>query len=924
MDVDIPLRKMTVLTGVSGSGKTSLALDTIYAEGQRRYVESLSSYARQFLGQMPKPRVDFISGLAPAIAIEQKPASTSPRSTIGTVTEIYDYMRVLFARIGIPHCHLCGREISTQTAQQIVDRLMESQEGTRAHIMSPIKLERGNEYETLLKRALKDGYARAWVDGQLVDLGDEIEIDRRRKHDVAIVVDRVAVRRDNRGRLTEAVETALAAEHSERRVLVEFFPPDAQGEAAAEDGDNESLEMFSEDFACVECGISFDEITPQSFSFNNPVGMCLGCNGLGAVFAADPDLIIPDRSMSIKAGAIVPLGPVTSRNPIFGYLKALAEQYEFGLDQPFGELSEEQQKIILHGSNGKTELSELSFRFRGVVSSLEWAYERERYRRECSPYMRDVPCPKCGGGRLKPESVAVTVGGKSVIDVIDLSVGQTARFFSELRLTPRQEEIGGEVLKEIRSRLQFLVDVGLDYLTLGRSAPTLSGGEAERIRLASQLGCGLAGVLYVLDEPTVGLHQRDNHRLLNALQNLRDLGNSVLIVEHDRDTIATADHMLDFGPGAGTLGGQIVASGTPDQVKAEDGSLTAHYLTGKLKIHASKFRRTPDGGWLEIVGARHNNLKGINARIPLGVLSCITGVSGSGKSSLINDILHKSLAHKLHRANALPGDHDGIKGLKNINKVINIDQNPLGDTPRSSPATYIEAFSEIRYLYAELPEARTRGFKARRFSFNVKGGQCGACDGNGYRKVEMHFLADLWIECDVCEGTRYKKEILEVKYKGKSIADVLEMTALEALELLQNIPKIKRRLQMLCDVGLEYIKLGQSATTLSGGEAQRVKLAKELARPGTGRTIYLLDEPTTGLHFADIQKLLDVLNRLVDKGNTVVVIEHNLDVIKNADYIIDLGPEGGDEGGEIVACGTPEELAQVEESYTGQFVKSVL
>jgi len=929
VDVDIPLQKMTVLTGVSGSGKTSLALDTVYAEGQRRYVESLSSYARQFLGQMPKPRVDFISGLAPAVAIEQKPASKSPRSTVGTVTEIYDYMRVLFARIGTPHCHQCGREISTQTVQQIVDRIMAFPEGTRAYIMSPVEIERNENYETVFKRAFKDGFARAWVDGQLMDLGTEIEIDRRRKHDVAIVVDRLVISQDNRSRLSEAVETALSGEYSSRKVLVEFFPTSDSHAGAGlslrpEDEDAQTLQMFSEEFACVECGISFDEITPQTFSFNSPDGMCPGCNGLGTIRAANPALIVLDNEKSIRDGAILPWGAIPSSNPLSSYLETLSEHYGFSLEQPFGELSEEHQNIILFGSDEEIEVGELSFRFRGVASSLEWAHEKRRYRREIGPFMTNVPCPKCGGGRLRPEGVAVTINGKSIVNVVDMPIGQTVRFFDELQLTERQEEIAVEVLKEIRSRLQFLVDVGIDYLTLGRSAPTLSGGEAGRIRLASQLGCGLAGVLYVLDEPTVGLHQRDNHRLLKALQNLRELGNSVIVVEHDRDTIVASDHMLDFGPGAGDMGGQIVASGSPDQVTNGNHSLTADYLSGKLNVQASEFRRTPNEKWLEIVGARHNNLKNIDVKFPLGLFICITGVSGSGKSSLIDDILHKSLARKLHRAHSHPGEHDAIKGLEYIKKVINIDQKPLGETPRANPVTYIGAFSEIRHLYAELPEAKMRGFKMRQFSFNAKEGRCGACRGHGYRRIEMHFLADVWVKCDVCNGARYKKEILNIKYKGKNIADVLEMTAPEALELFQNVPKIKRRLQMLCDVGLDYLKLGQSATTLSGGEAQRVKLAKELARPSTGNTVYLLDEPTTGLHFADIQKLLDVLNRLVDKGNTVVVIEHNLDVIKNADYIIDLGPEGGDKGGQIVACGTPEELAQVEASHTGRFIRDVL
>lgn len=933
VDVEIPLRKMTVLTGVSGSGKTSLALDTIYAEGQRRYVESLSSYARQFLGQMPKPHVDFISGLAPAIAIEQKPASISPRSTVGTVTEIYDYMRVLFARIGTPHCHQCGREISTQTAQQIVDKIMSQPEETRIYVMSPVNLERGEDYQTILNRAFGEGYARAWIDGELVDLKGDMEIDRRRRHDVAIVVDRIVIRQDSRSRLTEAVETALSADHSDHRVLVEYFPPSGSEQEA--DEENRYTEEFSEEFACVECGISFDEITPQSFSFNNPVGMCNNCEGLGSVRAAAPELIVPDGKRSIRSGAVAPWGYVYPMNSISPYLEALAEHYGFSLDQPFDELSEKQQNIILYGnkpvgeksmdlSSMEAEPGTLLARFRGVANAMEWAHKKGRYRREISPYLKNAPCPVCGGGRLRPESVAVTINDKSIIDMIDMPIGQVSEFFAKVNLTDQQMEIATEVLKEVRDRLQFLVDVGLDYLNLSRSAPTLSGGEAERIRLASQLGCGLAGVLYVLDEPTVGLHQRDNHRLLKALGNLRDLGNSVIVVEHDRDAIAAADHMLDFGPGAGVMGGQIVASGRPDQIHSDNGSITADYLAGRLEIQASQFRRPRDKKHLEIQGARHNNLKDIDVKIPLGVLTCVTGVSGSGKSSLINDILHKSLARKYHRANAVPGDHDNIRGISFINKVIDIDQKPIGDTPRSNPVTYIGAFAEIRRLYSELPEARIRGFKARRFSFNVKSGQCSVCHGNGYRRIEMHFLADVWIKCDSCGGSRYKREVLEVKYKGKSIADVLQMTALEAADLFQNVPTVKRQLQMLCDVGLDYIELGQSAVTLSGGEAQRVKLAKELARPSTGKTLYLLDEPTTGLHFADIQKLLDVLNRLVDNGNTVVVIEHNLDVIKNADYIIDLGPEGGDEGGSVVACGTPEELALVAESYTGQYISELL
>jgi excinuclease ABC subunit A len=918
IDVDIPLNRMTVLTGVSGSGKSSLALDTIYAEGQRRYVESLSSYARQFLGQMPKPHVDYISGLAPTIAIEQKPASISPRSTVGTVTEIYDYMRVLFARIGIPHCHKCAREISTQTSKQIVDRIMSQPEGTRTYVIAPVKLGKGDDYETIFKQALNNGYARGWVDGQVIYLNEHEEIGRRRRYNVGIIVDRIVLDAENRSRLAEAVETALSADYSSHRVLIEFFPPETNDEPSS------FTQMFSEEFACVYCGISFSEITPQSFSFNNPDGMCPRCKGLGTVFTADPNLVIPDKRKGIRLGAIVPWGVILPINPIHRYLKALADRYGFNLDRPFGELPEKIQRLILYGSNEEIKVDNLSFRFKGIATSIDWTYEHERYRRECSPFMGNAVCPVCVGSRLKPEAIAVTLDDKSIIDLVSMPIRQVKEFFDNVHLTERQREIGGEVLEEIQSRLQFLSDVGLEYLTLGRNATTLSGGEAERIRLASQLGCGLAGVLYVLDEPSVGLHQRDNNRLLKALRNLRDIGNTVMIVEHDHDAIMTSDHMIDFGPGAGVKGGQIVAVGTPSDVIAGNGSLTAQYLSGKKKIKASRFRRPIGDKWLEVVGARQHNLKNINVRIPLSVFTCVTGVSGSGKSSLINDILYKSLARKLHRANTQPGDHDSIAGLKFVDKVINIDQTALGDTPRSNPATYIEAFSEIRFLYSELPEARMLGLKPRRFSFNVKGGQCEACEGNGYKRIQMHFLADVWVQCDVCHGARYKKEVLEVKYKGKSISEVLDMTATEALEFFSNIPSVRKRLQVLCDVGLDYIQLGQSATTLSGGEAQRVKLAKELSRPSTGKTLYLLDEPTTGLHFDDIQKLLIVLNRLVDKGNTVVVIEHNLDVIKNADYIIDLGPEGGDAGGEIVACGTPEELARIESSYTGQFIRGVL
>jgi excinuclease ABC subunit A len=926
VDIDIPLNKMTVLTGVSGSGKSSLALDTIYAEGQRRYVESLSSYARQFLGQMPKPHVDYISGLAPAIAIEQKPASISPRSTVGTVTEIYDYMRVLFARIGIPHCYKCGREISTQTSQQIVDRIMSNPEGTRAYIMSPVKLKKGEDYEGIFKQALKDGYARGWVDGQLIDLNEHVELDRRRRHDVGIIVDRVVIDSENRSRLAEAVETSLSADYSAHRVMVELFPEDNENsdDFSGQNEPTSLIRMFSEEFACVDCGISFTEITPQSFSFNNPDGMCPKCKGLGAVFTVDPNLAIPDKRKSPNIGAAVPMGLLLPNNPITKYIKLVADHHGINLNTTFDKLPIEHQRIILYGSDDDINVGSLSFKFKGVATSIEWVYDHERYRRECSPFMGNAVCPMCHGGRLRPESVSVKINDKSIVDLTLMPISHVSEFFNTIQLTERQIEIGAEVLKEIKNRLLFLTDVGLNYLTLARNATTLSGGEAERIRLASQLGCGLAGVLYVLDEPSVGLHQRDNQRLLKALKNLRDLGNTVIIVEHDHDAIVASDYMIDFGPGAGILGGHVVVAGNPTEVINGNNSLTAQYLSGKKKIQPSKFRREISDKWLEIKGARHNNLKNIDVNIPLSVFTCITGVSGSGKSSLINDILYKSLARKLHRANTHPGDHDGIGGLKFIDKVISIDQSPLGDTPRSNPATYIDVFTDIRFLYAEMPDARTMGLKARRFSFNAKGGQCEACEGNGYKRIQMHFLADIWVKCDVCHGTRYKKEVLEIKYKGKSIADVLDMTAKEAIELFSNIPAIRNRLQVLCNVGLDYINLGQSATTLSGGEAQRVKLAKELSRPSTGKTLYLLDEPTTGLHFDDIQKLLVVLSHLVDKGNTVVVIEHNLDVIRNADYIIDLGPEGGDAGGEIVAFGTPEQLSRVSASHTGKFLKEIL
>jgi excinuclease ABC subunit A len=919
IDLEIPRDKFIVFTGVSGSGKSSLAFDTLYAEGQRRYVESLSAYARQFLEKMEKPNVEYIDGLSPAIAIEQKSASKNPRSTVGTVTEIHDYLRVLYARIGKPYCYKCGEEITSQTVDQIVDRIMSLPEGTRIHVLGPLIKGRKGEYRALLDEMRRQGYVRARINGEITDLDQEIRLDEKRKHDIEIVVDRLLIKPDIRSRLAESVETALKL---------------GEGKCIVEVVGKEDI-LFSEQFACPRCGISYGELTPQMFSFNNPQGMCRACEGLGVRMEVDPELVVPDPEKSLREGAIAAWGD-PSGVYIGHILEGLSKHYKFSLDTPWKDLPVRVRHVLLYGSGDE----EVEFvwrdrkgnswryrrRFEGIIPFLERRYREaeEEEREEIEQFMSEIPCPECQGRRLRPEACSVRIGGKSIVDVCAMSVKEAYRFFEELRLDEREMMIASEVLKEIKARLGFLLNVGLDYLTLDRKAPTLSGGEAQRIRLATQIGSGLMGVLYILDEPSVGLHQRDNIRLLNTLKKLRDLGNTVIVVEHDMETILEADYVVDFGPGAGAKGGYIVATGTPQEIMKNPHSITGKYLSGELKIPIPSQRRKPSGKWLSIIGASEHNLKNIDVHIPLGTFTCITGVSGSGKSTLIGDILYKALANKLHGARTRPGKYREIRGIENIDKVINIDQQPIGRTPRSNPATYIGAYDIIREVFSMTPEARARGYKPGRFSFNVKGGRCEACKGDGIKRIEMHFLSDVWVPCEVCKGLRYNRETLEITYKGKNIADVLDMTAQEALEHFGNIPRLRRILQTLCDVGLDYIKLGQPATTLSGGEAQRVKLAKELCRKDTGRTFYILDEPTTGLHYADVQKLLNVLQRLVDAGNTVVVIEHNLEVIKTADYIIDLGPEGGDEGGWVVAVGTPEEVASVPHSYTGQFLNLIL
>ena len=923
IDVTIPRDKLVVLTGLSGSGKSSLAFDTIYAEGQRRYVESLSSYARMFLGQMDKPDVDYIDGLSPAISIDQKTTSKNPRSTVGTVTEIYDYLRLLWARVGTPHCPKCGKEIRQQTVDQIIDQILALPEGTRIQVMAPVVRGRKGEHTKIFDDARRSGYVRVRVDGNLYELSEEIALEKNKKHQIDIVVDRLIVRSDIAQRLTDSVETASSL--SGGIVTVNLLR-------------EERDISFSQNYACDDCGISIEELSPRMFSFNNPYGACPACTGLGVQLKADPALIVPDESLSILDGAITAPGWQSIRSDGISrmYFEALSKKYQFSLRTPYGELPDKVKHIILYGTNGET--LELAYDqprgkgvlyqpFEGIVNNLERRFEEtqsEASKKEIEEYMGECPCPVCHGQRLRSEALAVTVGGKSIYQATELPVDKALAFFEGLTLTETQQMIAAQILKEIRSRLGFLQSVGLSYLTLSRSSGTLSGGESQRIRLATQIGSSLMGVLYILDEPSIGLHQRDNDKLLATLCRLRDLGNTLIVVEHDEDTMRAADYLIDIGPGAGSHGGHVVAAGTPEEVMAHPDSLTGQYLSGKKKIEIPARRREGSGKWLTVRGARENNLKNIDVSVPLGTFTCVTGVSGSGKSSLVNEILYKKLGVELNRMKAHPGKHDRIDGMEYLDKVIAIDQSPIGRTPRSNPATYTNLFNDIRNLFAATQEAKARGYGPGRFSFNTRGGRCEACAGDGMLKIEMHFLADVYVPCEVCRGKRYNRETLEVRYKGKNIADVLDMTAEEALGFFRAVPKIADKLQTLCDVGLGYVKLGQSSTTLSGGEAQRVKLATELSRRATGRTIYILDEPTTGLHADDVKKLLEVLQRLVESGNTVLVIEHNLDVIKCADYLIDLGPEGGAGGGEVVAVGTPEQVAKEPRSYTGHYLKRIL
>ena len=917
----IPRNKLIVMTGLSGSGKSSLAFDTIYAEGQRRYVESLSSYARQFLGQMEKPDVDYIEGLSPAISIDQKTTSRNPRSTVGTVTEIHDYLRLMYARIGVPHCPKCGKPIQQQTVDQIVDQIMALPERTKLMILAPVVRGRKGEFVKMLEDMTKQGYVRARIDGELCELSDPPKLVKNKKHTVEIVIDRLAVRPDIQQRLTDSLETAMKL---------------AEGLVIASVIDGEET-LFSQNYACPDCGISIGELTPRMFSFNNPYGACPTCSGLGMLMKIDPGIVIPDRSLSLNQGAIQVSGWNSGEfdSMAHTYLTALSEQYGFSLDTPVKDLPESAMNILLYGTNGeKVRIhytrgdggGTFSAPFEGIITNLERRYREtnsDAMKNLYEGYMSQVPCPDCGGKRLKKESLAVTIKERNLAEISDLSVRDCRAFFNGITLTERERIIAHQILKEIQSRLGFLTDVGLGYLTLSRSAGTLSGGEAQRIRLATQIGSGLVGVLYILDEPSIGLHQRDNRRLLNSLKGLRDLGNTLIVVEHDEETMLDADWIVDVGPGAGIHGGEIVAEGTPQQIMANPASLTGQYLSGKKFVPIPAYRREPSG-WLTIRGARTNNLKNIDVKLPLGVITCVTGVSGSGKSSLVNEILYKSLSKMLNRSRQRAGAHDGIDGVEQLNKIIAIDQSPIGRTPRSNPATYTGLFDMIRDVFAATPDAKARGYKPNRFSFNVKGGRCEACSGDGIIKIEMHFLSDVYVPCEVCKGRRYNRETLEVRYKGKNIYEVLEMTVDEALDFFRPIQKIARKLETMRDVGLGYVKLGQPATTLSGGEAQRVKLATELSRQATGRTIYVLDEPTTGLHVADVERLIQVLDRLAESGNTVVVIEHNLDVIKTADYIIDLGPEGGDGGGTVVTTGTPEAVAECETSFTGQYLKRAL
>ncbi len=921
IDLEVPRDKLVVFTGLSGSGKSSLAFDTIYADGQRRYMESLSSYARQFLGMMEKPDVDEITGLSPAISIDQKTTSKNPRSTVGTVTEIYDYLRLLYARIGIPHCPVCGREIRQQTVDQMVDKIMELPQRTKIQILAPIVRGKKGTHQKEFERAKKSGYVRVRVDGNLYELSEEIALEKNKKHNIEIVVDRLVVREDIQSRLTDSLETAIGLTGG--LVLVDVI-------------DGEEM-LFSQNYACPEHNISIEELNPRMFSFNNPFGACEKCTGLGTFMSIDPDLVIPDKDKSIREGAIRASGWYYAEGGIAQmYYQSLSEHYHFSLDTPIKELPKQVVDILLYGTKGEkikmvrdTQDIKSTYytEFEGVANNLERRFRETSsnwMREEITTWMNAVDCPQCHGDRLKKESLSVLIGGMNISQLCRLSVTAMLDFFDQLQLTEKEQQISHQVIKEIRSRLEFLRNVGLEYLTLSRASATLSGGESQRIRLATQIGSSLMGVLYILDEPSIGLHQRDNDKLIATLRHLRDLGNTVIVVEHDEDTMYASDYIVDIGPGAGVHGGEVVCAGTLEEIMACDRSVTGQYLSGKKFIPVPATRREGNGKWLTVKGAQQNNLKKVNASIPLGTFTAVTGVSGSGKSSLINEILYKGLAAKLNQAKARPGKHKKIVGIEELDKVIEISQSPIGRTPRSNPATYTGVFTDIRQLFAQTAEAKARGYDSGRFSFNVKGGRCEACEGDGILQIEMHFLPDIYVPCEVCKGKRYNRETLEVKYKDKNISDVLEMTAEEAAVFFENIPKIARKIQTLCDVGLGYVKLGQPATTLSGGEAQRVKLATELSKRATGRTIYILDEPTTGLHAADVHKLIEVLQTLVDSGNTVVVIEHNLDVIKTADYIIDLGPEGGDRGGQIVATGTPEQVAQCEGSYTGKYLKKVL
>ena len=922
IDLDIPRNELVVLTGLSGSGKSSLAFDTIYAEGQRRYMESLSSYARQFLGQMEKPDVESIEGLSPAISIDQKSTNRNPRSTVGTVTEIYDYFRLLYARVGTPHCPQCGKEIRKQTVDQMVDQVLELPSGTKIQLLAPVVRGRKGRHEKLLERAKRSGYVRVRIDGNLYELSEDIVLDKNIKHNIEIIVDRLVVKEGIEKRLTDSVESVLAL--AEGLLVVDVIGGEPMN--------------FSQSFSCPDCGISIDEIEPRSFSFNNPFGACPECLGLGYKMEFDEDLMIPDKNLSIAEGAIAVMGwqSCTDKGSFTrAILDALADTYRFSLETPFKKYPKKIHDVLIYGTGGKEVKVHYKGQrgegvydvaFEGLIKNVERRYREtgsESSKAEYETFMRITPCHECGGQRLKPGALAVTIGGRNIAEVTALSIGRLQKFLDRLKLNKQQMLIGGQILKEIKARIKFLMDVGLDYLTLSRATGSLSGGEAQRIRLATQIGSGLVGVAYILDEPSIGLHQRDNDKLLHTLKHLRDLGNSVIVVEHDEDTMREADNIVDIGPGAGEHGGSVVAQGTAEEIMKKEDSITGAYLSGRLAIPVPDGRAKPSG-WLKIKGARENNLKNIDVKIPLGIMTCVTGVSGSGKSSLINEILYKRLARDLNRARTIPGKHKEIEGIDQLDKVIDIDQSPIGRTPRSNPATYTGVFDLIRDLFAATPDAKAKGYKKGRFSFNVKGGRCEACSGDGIIKIEMHFLPDVYVPCEVCGGKRYNRETLDVKYKGKSIYDVLDMTVEEALEFFENVPSIRRKMETLYDVGLSYIRLGQPSTQLSGGEAQRIKLATELSKRSTGKTVYILDEPTTGLHFADVHKLTEILRRLASDGNTVIVIEHNLDVIKTADYIIDIGPEGGDKGGTVIAEGTPEEITANPVSYTGKYIEAML